>query len=80
MITKLGLGDNFPRKLLHLPKSRLGVGLIERNTVIEILAIRLHVGNIIFQGDVCKIVDLHEENSFIHSGLTKDGRKMHSNH
>ena len=45
MIRKLGLGDKFPRKLLHAHKTSLGVGLIALNTVIYMLATRLWVGN-----------------------------------
>ena len=37
-----------------------------------------HVGNNIFQGDVNKIIEVHEENSFIDSGLRKEGRKDYS--
>ena len=73
MIRKLGLDDNFPRKLLHVQKQRLGIGSIEPNTVIEMLVMRFHVGNKRLQGDVSKIIEVHEENSFIDSGMTKEG-------
>ena len=78
MIRKLGLGDKFPRKLLHMQKKRLGVRLIEPNTVIDVLVLRLHVGNKTLQGAVSKTLEVHEENSFIDSGLTKEGRKVNS--
>ena len=42
---KMGLGDNFPRKLLHVKKSVLGVGLFESKTAIDYLAIKSLVGN-----------------------------------
>ena len=45
MIRNLGLGDNFPRKLLHVQKIRLGVRFIEPKKVIDILAMRLCVGS-----------------------------------
>ena len=45
MIRKVGLGDKFPRKLLCVQKSSLGIGLIEPNTVIDMLDIRLCVEN-----------------------------------
>ena len=66
MIRKLWLGNNFPRKLLHAQKPRIG----------DILAIRLHVVNKRLQCDVIKIVDVHEENIFIDSGITKEWRTM----
>ena len=80
MIRKLGVCDDFSRKFSHVQKLRLGVGLIEPNTVIYMLATWLHVGNKILQGDVSKIVEVYEENSFIDSGLTKEGSKMHNKH
>ena len=48
MIRKLGLGENIPRKLLCAQKSCLGIVLIETNTVIGALAIKLFTGNKIF--------------------------------
>ena len=38
MIRKLGLGDKFPRKLLHVKKTELGLGLVEPSIVMEIAA------------------------------------------
>ena len=54
MIRKLGLGKNFPRKLLHAQKYVLGAGLIEPNTAIDMLAMKPHVGSKRFQGRVSK--------------------------
>ena len=45
MVQKLSLGVNFPRKLLYVRKDALGVGLMEPQTVIDLLAIKLYVGN-----------------------------------
>ena len=71
MIRKLGLGDNFPRKLLCVQKKSLGVGLIVPYAVIDMIAMRLWVGNKRLQGELNNIVDVHEENSFIDNGLRK---------
>ena len=38
MVKKLGLGCNFPKKLLHAQKSRLGIVLACPNTAIGMLA------------------------------------------
>ena len=48
--------------------------------MIDVLAIQLCVGNKILQGDASKILEVHEENSFINSGLTKEGRQRHAKH
>ena len=39
------LGDNMPRKLLHVKKSALGFGLIEPKTEIDYLGIKPHAGS-----------------------------------
>ena len=71
MIRKLGLGDNFPRKLLNAQKSCLGIGLIESNTTIDVLAIKTCVVNERLQGKISKPITAQEELIFIDSGLTK---------
>ena len=45
MIRKLGLGDKFPRKLLCVRKLALDKGIIDPNTAIDMLALKLHVGS-----------------------------------
>ena len=72
------LGDEFPRKLLCAHKISLGVGLIAPNAVIDMLATRLWVENKRLQGDLSKIIEVHEENSFIDSDLRKKERREES--
>ena len=54
------LGDKFPRKLLHVKKSVLGIGLIEPETVMDWLAIKLHVENKRSKGDLTRVTNAHE--------------------
>ena len=75
MIRKLGLGDKFPRKLLHFQKKSLGVGLIAPTAVIDMLATILWVANNRLKGDLSNTANVHEENSFIDSGLRKKERR-----
>ena len=49
----------------------LGIGLIEPNTVIDMLGIKICIGNKRLQGKVSKLMLSQEEISFIDSGLTK---------
>ena len=79
MIKKLRLGDNLPKKLLHVKKSCLGVGLIETITVIETLSIKTHAGNKGLQCEVRLILLAQEECSFLDSGMAKEGRKRNMN-
>ena len=78
MIRKLGLGDNFSRKLLHAQKTRFRVGLIETNTVVCILAMMFHVCEKRLQGNASKRIYVHDQNIFIDSCLSKEGRKGYS--
>ena len=41
------------------------------NTAIDMLAMKLWVGNKRLQGEIGNIVKAHEENSFVDSGLRK---------
>ena len=70
------LGDNFPRKLLHVKKSALGVGLIEPATVIDYLAIKLYVGNKRAKGELTSVINIHEEISQEDSGLPRRARRQ----
>ena len=65
LIRKLGLGDNFPRKLLFVQKCCIGIRLIGPNAVICILVVKSHVGNKILQGKVSEIMSLQEEISVL---------------
>ena len=56
MIRKVGLCNNFPRPLLCVQKSFLGVGSIEPNTSIDMIAMKLHIGNKISQVAVSKVI------------------------
>ena len=54
------------------------MGLIEPNKFIGVLVMRFCVGNKRLQREVSKLLEVHEENIFIDSGLTKEGRKGNS--
>ena len=51
--------------------------MIETNTVIDILALKLCGGTKRLQGNVRTITLAQEESSFIDSRLIKEGRKRH---
>ena len=70
MVQKLGLGQSFPRLLLHTRKRSLGVGLIEPQTAIDLLVQKFHVGNKILVNQLGTIINTHEEKSHWISGLS----------
>ena len=67
--TEMRLGDKFPTKLLYVKKSALGVGLIEPETVMDYLAMKLCVGNERSKSDLTRVTNTHEEISEEDSGL-----------
>ena len=75
IIRKMWLGDNFPRKLLCVKKSALGVGLIEPKMVIDSLALELCSGNNRSKGELKRVSNMHEEISAEDSGLPKKVRR-----
>ena len=62
---------NLPPKLLHVRKSTLGVGLIELNTAIDVLALKLHARNKENEATFSKVIAMHEELSVNDGGLNK---------
>ena len=78
MIRKLGLEDKFPRTSLHAQKTRLGVGINAPKTTIDMVAMRVWVEKKRLKGDLRKITEAHEKNSFIDSGLRKKERREES--
>ena len=76
MMRKLGIGDKYPRKLLHVKKTSLGVGLTTPQTAIDSLAMKLWVGNKRLQEEVSNVMQVHEERSFIDRGLRKREQRM----
>ena len=72
MVQKLSLGINFPRRLLYVRKDALGVGLMEPQIVIDLLAIKLHVGNKRREQELGGITDVHEDMGFWDSGLKRE--------
>ena len=45
ILMKLGLSKKFPRAVLFSRKSALGVGLMEPHTIIDVLKLKLFIGN-----------------------------------
>ena len=60
----------------------LEVGIIEPNTVMDTLAVKLCTGNKRMQGKLIKIISAEEESMFYDRRLSKEGRKrsMRVNH
>ena len=68
------LGDRFPRKLLHVRKSELGIGLVEPNSVMCSLALKSRLGNKRSEGELTSVIKCHEELISDDSGLPEKVR------
>ena len=65
----LELVKTFTKDLLHVKKDYLDFGLIESQTEIDLLAIKLHFGNKRSDFELKDIINVHEEISYWDSGL-----------
>jgi len=75
MIKKLGLRQFFPRELLHAKKDALGAGLIEPQTAVDLLAIKLCIGNKRGENELRNIINMHEDMNYWASGLLRGSKK-----
>ena len=71
LVKKLRLVKTFPRTLLHVRKGELGVGLMEPQTVVDVLACKMHIGNRRSTEDLGRIIEIHEESGCWKSGMPK---------
>ena len=71
------LGDKFPRKLLLMRKSVLDIGLVELNTVMDSLSLKLYLGNKRSKGELASVIKHHEELSLDDSGFPKTLQELH---
>ena len=70
ILRKLKLSERFPRKVLHMRNSALGVGLIAPRTIVEVLALKLHVGHQRARSKVAKIIQINEDNARMSYGCS----------
>ena len=61
ILNKLGFSKKFPRNVLYARKSALGIGLMEPNTIIAMLKLKLYVGSKRGRGNSWESVKVQEE-------------------
>ena len=71
----MGLGDNFPRKVLHVKKSALGLGLTEPQTTVDHLVIKSCTGNKRSKVKWTNMMSMHKEISEDDSRLPRIVRR-----
>ena len=61
ILLKLGFSKNFSRTALCTRRSALKIGLMTPQTIIEILKLKLYIGNKRKKGNVYKVVKVQED-------------------
>jgi len=61
ILKKLGFSKNFPRNVLYSRKSALGIGLMDPNTIMDTLKLRLYLGNKRKKGNAYEALRAQEE-------------------
>ena len=56
ILKKLGLSVKFPREVMYMRKTALGLGLIELDAVLEILTLKQYFGHMRMRSDTSKII------------------------
>jgi hypothetical protein len=68
ILNKLGFSKKFPRDVLYARKSALGIGLMEPNTIIAMLKLKLYIGSKRGRGNSWESVKTQEECLMIEAG------------
>jgi len=72
LLKKLGLSENFPRKILYSRKSELGVGILKPSTIITILALKLYLGHKRNEDRISNIIIINKMNIGYQYGYNKN--------
>jgi len=70
LLIKLGFSRNFPRRVLYSRKSALGIGIMKPSTIINILKVKLYLGNKRKEGVANEAIKLQEEYLVVEAGRT----------
>ena len=70
ILRKLNLSERFPRKVLYMRNSALGVGLMAPRTIVDVLALKLYVGHQRARSKVAKIIQINEDNARMSYGYS----------
>ena len=72
LLKKLGLSKKFPQDILYARKSALGIGLLQLNTILASLLLKIYLGHMRIQDTISKIIQINEENAGFQYGYNKE--------
>jgi len=65
ILRKLRLSKNFPRQILHTRKSTLGIGIMKLLTIVDTLALKLHIGHKRQSSRISTLIQANKEEALI---------------
>ena len=66
----MGFSKKFPRAVLYLRQTVIGIRLMSPNTIISTLALKLYVGYNMHKSELAKAIRINEENSRCYYGYS----------
>ena len=78
MLKKINLSEKFPRTLMYVDKRACGLGLMRPKTTMDILKLKLHIGNGRLESNVNDVVKVNEEKAAVFCGQSELCQNMPS--
>ena len=71
LLMKMNLSEKFSRSVLYSRKIVLGIGLMAPKTIIDVLLLKLYLGNQRLNQKVVKIIQINEDNARLSYGYSE---------
>ena len=71
ILRKLKLSEKFPRKVLYMRNSALGIGLLKPRTIVDLLSLKLYLGHHRAKTKESKMMQINEDNARWTYGYSK---------
>ena len=71
LLRKMKLSEKFPRSVLYSRKTALGIGLLAPRTIIDVLSLKLYIGNQRLNSKVAQIIQINEDNARLSYGYSE---------
>ena len=71
LLRKIKLSEKFPRNVLYLRKTALEIGLLALRTIVDILSLKLCIGNQRLSSKVVQLIQINKDNTRISYGYSE---------
>ena len=79
ILRKLELSEKFPRRIMYTEKSNYGLGLMRPKTIANMMAVKLHVGNMRLKSNVSEIIKANKQMAHLSSERTEPPNEIAHN-